>query len=243
MFEILVIFILLSCEKDNATPFINQSNIVVGDYSNMSFQRLDTIIIGAYWEPASFEIDIDKDSIVDFKIYSIYWGSPGMGYYSESSVVCLNNSSYININYFPDTVFLYTKIDTVNSDNETRITIYDTYSCERKYPNDSVMNIEESYCINVLNKKDSISVADSWMTDSITLIEAVRWYVCQVSETPDTTVWRQSHYYHNCHSFPNNTMAYIGIKKENSGKIKLGWIKLSISQNFIISVLEAAIQK
>src|SRR4030042_1301637 len=93
IFLTLVIFIIISCEKDNTPPYINPSNIIVGDYSNMSIQRLDTIIIGAYWEPASFEIDIDKDSINDFKFYSIYWGSPGMGQYFESAIVCLNNTS------------------------------------------------------------------------------------------------------------------------------------------------------
>lgn len=240
MFLILDIVILISCEKDNSTPFINPTKIVVGDYSNISFQRLDTIINGAEWEPASFEIDIDNDSIGDFKFYSIYWGSPGMGgYYSESSVVCLNNSSFINITYFPDTVFMNTEFDTL----ETRITIYDYYSCKRESPDYSILKIEESYFLNVIKKKDSISVTDSWITDSITLIEDINWSVTQITGPPDTTVFRVYYYYHKCHNFPNNTIAYIGIKKENAGKIKLGWIKLSVSQNRIISVLEAAIQK
>ena len=233
---------MISCRKDPSTPL----SIEVGNYSALRIAHHDTILIGGYYDKQVLGIDLDLDGIDDIGIISNVWGSPGMGHHPEADIACLNQDTYLNIIHTLDTTFLKIRIDThYSSPNQLLYIDYiEYYSCDRRYGEDSIVRIQEKEHINVLKKYDKISINDSWICDSVDLNhQGGSPWPERLYYSGDTTINKYVNSYYECRSFPNDKIAYIGIKKLKLGQEKLGWIKLSISNYYKVSILESALQE
>ena len=58
----------------------------------------------------------------------------------------------------------------------------------------------------------------------------------------DTTFYTSIYTIAECYDFPQDNYNYIGVKVMANGIDKLGWIKLKISSDRIISISESALQ-
>ncbi len=241
-FCLAILFILItnSCEKESTS---NPNDLVeIGNYTGLRIDYHDVVLVGGYHDKQVYEIDIDQDGVNDFQIMSNIWGSPGLGQHPEADIACLNHDSYFSVSPFSDTSFLHTAIDTHNYET-VEIYIRKTYTCDRIDVSDSVLMIKESHYLNVFNKKDIVSISDSWISDTLGLDYSWNSFYESYSSSPDTTIFIVHTYDNNCHPFPGDRIAYVGLKKESSGKARLGWIKLSISDNYKVSILETALQE
>lgn len=237
---LLFILITNSCERESTSSF--DDRIEMGNYEGLRIEYPDVILIGEYHHKQVYEIDIDLDGVNDFQIMSNIWGSPGMGQHPEADIACLNRDSYFNVSPFYDTSFLHITIDT-HKFEKVEIYIRNTYTCERIDVKDSILRVRESRYLNVFNKKDIVSISDSWRSDTLGLDYSWSSYYDIISNSPDTMVYLVNTFDNNCHPFPGDSIAYVGIKKESSERARLGWIKMSISDNYKVSILETAIQE
>ncbi|MBK9107584.1 MAG: hypothetical protein IPM92_04170 [Saprospiraceae bacterium] len=209
---------------------------------NMNLRSYAFKIEGAYHSPVSFALDIDKNGISDFQFTSNIWGSPAIGQHPEADISCLNNLAFIYVATISDTAFLFTKSDT-NYQGKVNIILKNTYSCKRISPTDSIRSIINSKHIKVLARFDEIRNSGPWLSGKLDLNNENYTPPAQnVYNSLDTSVYKVVSYNYDCHSFPDDRIAYIGIKLIDNGAAKLGWIKLSITDKYIISILETAIQ-
>ena len=239
-FSILLIIMAGSCEKESKS---NPDDLVeIGNYTGLRIDYHDVILVGGYHDRQEYEIDIDRDGVNDFQIMSNIWGSPGMGQYPEADIACLNRDSYFNVNHYSDTSFLHISIDTHHYES-VEIYIRNTFTCERIDAADSILKVKESHYLNVFKKEDIISISDPWISDTLGLDYSWSSYYDIYDSSPDTIIYQVNTFDYNCHPFPGDEIRYIGIKKVSSELTRLGWIKLSISDNYKVSILETALQE
>lgn len=241
---VFIIALLSSCIKEDPN-FINADKIMVGDVQTLKICPFDTIVSPGHPHAKSFfELDIDGNGINDFIFSSYFTVSPsGFSDASEFKIKSLTDYSFINVIYYLDTTFFSTSIDTNYNDNKVYIVISDKYSCSRTGLNDSIISIDEK-TIQTIKKEDTLSTADRWTTNSNSLGNGnIRSDYEIVSQISDTMVVHSQTYIFNCNPQFNNNEAYIGIKIEDLGRIKLGWIKLEISESYDVELVETAIQK
>ena len=202
--------------------------------------------IGGLYDRQVINIDIDLDGINDFEISGYVWGSTGMGHYPEADIACLNTATFLNLTSTIDTTFFNRDTNIYTQNGQVNIDYFDRYPCRRMESTDSIYSVAENNHIRVFYKHKIISITDNWMTDTIDL----NYYMAGSSayttlyESPDTIIRRYRAYsFINCKGFPNNKTAYIGIMKNVSGKEKLGWINLHISNSSQITIFETALQE
>jgi hypothetical protein len=236
-----LIVILVACENKSSL----QSNIELGNYSGMRIQYHDTILIGGYHDKNTYQIDIDHDNENDIEISSNVWGSPGLGHHPEADIACLNQETYFKVERFSDTTYFNSRIDTFYDIDNHKVYIDNQiyYSCEIIFGNDSIWRIADNEHISILDKHEEITVNSQWICDSVNLNQLGGSPIPEyISISDDTIVRRFVYSYNECKSFPNDFIRYIGIKKELDDITLLGWVKLSISEYYKVSILESAIQ-
>jgi hypothetical protein len=124
--------------------------------------------------------------------------------------------------------------------------IYNTtiYSCMKISDADSIVKIAPNqFRLKAKTKGESINKAAFNKSDTVILSD--EWYSQYVSPITqnDTLIYNYVDYHSTCNSFPQDKILYVGIKVKTSNVEKIGWIKISISDNYKISILESAIQK
>jgi hypothetical protein len=236
---ILVLF-LLGCEKGSET---NTSQIKIGDYNNMVIYTYDTLLIGYYNSPRYFNLDLDKNGINDIQFESEVWGSSAIGNHPCSRIKSLHENAMIYVFYKNDTSFV--NLDTIvyyGGTNSVVIGLYINNTCHRIDENDTIFGITPSAKVKPLNKGEVIKLGDTYIADTITLIDdSYQFPPALVEENDDTTIYSIYSFYNNCNEFPLDEITYIGIKLVNESR--LGWIKISIVDKNRISILESGIQK
>jgi len=236
---ILTILSITSCKKD-------KKEIVFGDYSKMSIDYYDTILIGGYNDAKKIDIDINKDKVPDIRLISEVWGSQGVGLNPCSKIWCLNRNTKILGYDKTDTLFLnrLTRIFP-GPDNTTEIYNYYNFTCHRIDESDTILAVyKNDFKIAPKNKKEHLSLDDTFKSDSITLIDDSYYYPDYREEySEDTVRYTVTSFYNDCNSFPLDEIKYIGLKIQFDNSEKFGWIKLSIIDKFKIFILETAIQE
>lgn len=245
---IFLIFVTISCEKEfddeNGKSISNE--IHFGDYTKMIVKHYDTILNSEYPGKESIDLDIDNDNNNDIRLISETWGSPGYGYNPRSIIWCLHENVLLNGYQTNDTNFLNRDTRILSGPNNiTEIWINLIYSCKRIDKNDSILSI----CHNVFklsphNRNELLINSDVFNCDSITLIDD--WY--SFTSAPkdsgiDTVMYERVVHSNDCFLFPLEEIKYIGLLLGNDTVSRLAWIKLSIINNNIISILESAIQE
>ncbi len=60
IFLVIFFLLVLSCKKDKIIS--NNGNLTFGNYSNMIVKKYETLIVGSYRSPKSFNLDVNKAS-------------------------------------------------------------------------------------------------------------------------------------------------------------------------------------
>jgi hypothetical protein len=217
--------------------------IVIGEYEGMKIQHHDTILAGGYHQKAGYTIDIDLDGQDDLTLISNIWGSPGMGQHPEADISSLNKSLGIHGIVFQDTTFYYHKIDTFYY-SKVEIYIRNRYSCRREHPEDQVNRIRENFQPRAMKRGERLNRADFFLSDtSLSLNYSSYWQWRELLSTSDTLIVDGYYAFYDCHTFPDDEICWVGLRKETPDGIKLGWLKIIISGHYKISILESAIQE
>ncbi|MCD4736923.1 MAG: hypothetical protein K8R53_12835 [Bacteroidales bacterium] len=245
-FALIYIFSGNSCRKinDNLLP-IKKEELIIGSKEGITISVHDKIIMGGYYHPVIFDVDINKDEINDIRFMSEIVGAPGMGHRSKAKVSCLNENTEMFGYFTNDTTFHNIRLDTVSEPGGTTwYYIYHNYTCQRFDGSDNVSEIKyDQFYIKLLEKNDIINKFENFKTDSSQLNEDAYYYYSYYEIAPDTIEVSVLVHYYNCFSFPENEIKYIGIKYTKDGRERLGWVKLSITEGYIISIFESAIQQ
>ncbi|MHC1776037.1 MAG: hypothetical protein AB9834_11560 [Lentimicrobium sp.] len=165
-----------------------------------------------------------------------------MGQHPEADIASLGTQFYFNMIEFQDTSFLHTQNDTFYG-NQVEIYLRKYNTCSRMDLNDSILSISDNHFVKVLERNQTVSANDLWMSDTLDLNHHwFSYYNILGSSSPDTLKIEEITYFYDCHSFPNDKIAWIGIGKKDTDGIRLGWIKIGISENYKITIFETAIQ-
>ena len=230
-------------------PPIVHDKISIGEQMlGVTISNIDTIIIGGYYSPKYFDIDINSDGVSDISFMSEQYGSPAMGLHPRTKIFCLNSQCELFGYYSNDTTFFNDTI--VFLQNEQSDTVTDAYlkainSCQPIGIDDSIDVLYQAFRIKVLAENDSISNADIFKCDTLFLTNegysAFPYYYLSGAGT-DTVFYFTTSTIRGCNNFPPNLIRYIGLKMNVSGVEKLGWIKLSIIDKYKITIHQSAIQ-
>jgi hypothetical protein len=161
-----------------------------------------------------------------------------VGMIPGSNIVSLYPDAYLFAPLRIDTNYLNTSTRTITG-LKTEIYIYKRYTCERISSEDSIISIKTSNEVKALGKGAIINRYDNFKSDTIELTE--KWYSYPprtIYESNDTTIFQVDIYANDCSEFPNDKIVYLGIKVGD----RLGWIKLSVMDNYRISILESSVQ-
>jgi hypothetical protein len=240
LWVILFSIIFFSCDKEGSDyPEI----LKVGDDKDMIIEYYDTTIIGGYYTPELFNIDIDYDGIDDIQFESVIWGSPAIGQKHKSVIKSINQE----VQFFGcpamDTLFVYNVFDTI-SGVENEVIIYQSIisSCYRNNENDSIADVTPSFKLIPLQRDDYIDKNDAFKADTIILNNESHNYHNSFFQTGnDTVLYRNYEFLNDSYTFPSNEIRYIGYRVEKDSR--LGWIKIGVFDRYKISIIESAIQK
>ena len=210
----------------------------------MIVNQVDRIVAGGYNLKRSIDLDVNNDSLADFRLSSEIWGSPGMGMHPSVTFMCLSPNSLMNGYFYADTVFLHHIEETTNDNSLVYINHKENYSCQRIDSGDSVVSVRPNkFSIKYFHYGDKNSKLDTFHSDSLNLTSTSITDLPVSYRVNDTVIYYNSSHHSGCHSMPNDEILYLGVKLTDSEKEKLGWIKMSIISEYQIVLLETAIQK
>ena len=238
-----LLFINLSCKKDNDELAKDLTEIKVGEYENIVVKYYDTTLIGGYHSPKTFKLDIDNDGSYDIMFTSELWGSPGVGMHPRSMITCMNEQTKLYGFNTSDTSYLNQDFKIFNGSNNTvEVYEYYNYTCYRIDKLDSILKITPSAKVLPLNKFDVLKQSDIFNSDAFILLDDKYHYpTFKTGENGDTLFYETTTYFNDCNSFPLAEVKYIGISLSN--KSKLGWVKFSIFDKYKILILESGVQE
>ena len=84
---VIVIILFVSCTKEQ---FILNTEITIGDYSNMHVYHLDKELISDYNQLEVLNIDIDNDNINDIKLIHVFEKTDPFSVASLININCLH---------------------------------------------------------------------------------------------------------------------------------------------------------
>ena len=232
------------CERSDQTNIGN--TIEVGNPTNLIIQHIDTVIIAGIYDRQSILIDLDLDGLDDIEISGIVTGSTGLGHTPSAEIACLNSNTFVSLINSIDTTFLDIDTNIYIQNGITFINYTKRFRCSRTTPNDSIYRIIEKDHIRVLSKSEMISTNDFWANDTIKL----NYYIAGSPsynveyESMDTIIrtYVGSSYF-NCRGFPNDQVGYVGIMISSPETMRLGYIKIHITNYIQITIFEFALQK
>lgn len=239
-FLILVSMILISCERESSPS--RDGWLTAGSTIGMLVNVHDTVLVGSYHMPLSYFLDVDRNGSNDFEIISNVWGSPGMGQHPEADLVSLDPDWCFSVFNYPDTLFYHYQADTFEF-SRTEIYFRNFYSCYRLGANDSVLRVQQSQFLNLYERNQHISGNGEWAPGKIDLTMSNGYGSNVIVDNNDTLKLSETITFADCHVLPNDRILWIGICKKEHNEKRLGWIRLSMTDNFKISVLESAIQE
>lgn len=231
--------IFCCCEREQTT---RSSELKVNDYKNMLINYYDTLLIGGYGAPISFSIDLDGNGKDDIVFESVEWGSAGIGHHPRSTIMCLHSNIELLGSFTSDTLYL-NRSTTIYQGIDGNFSLWKNinYSCFPYDDNDSIAEINQTFEITPLNKVDLISINDTYIVDTITLVDdSYSLPPFPIRIDGDTTIYEFTTHYNNCYAFPLDEIKYIGLKLNQE---RLGWVKISIFDQNKILIHESGLQE
>lgn len=220
-------------------------DIFAGEHEFMNIANLDTVIGSRVYDlmTENYFMDVNGDGVNDFKLVSEqgYWHGPT---HAESRIVCLHDSILLQVYAYNDTVYFRKTYSSYQVDGLTIYTETRNYTCEYLNASDSVHLVSSKFQANVLAQGDRLEDTELWESTTLRLTRRDYSYPSFNSiETPDTTYQFHTIYVTDCHDIVQNQTVYIIFKLVEDKGERLGWLKLSVSDDHLIQLMEVALAK
>ena len=228
-----IIIVFNSCIKEEPEKLY----IITGDSSGMLITNYDQTLV---FTSPEYSIDINNDGIDDIAFEKELTGSANLGHDLIVFFKPLHeNAELLGYNTI-DT--LVVSFDTVFTDHEEGVTatITCTYQCSlccETY--DSIRSLEPTFVLSYLQKGVTISNSNEFSNEKILLKDFSYSFSYYDGVQNDTSYFYRIVSINDCHNYPPNNIIYICVRLN---KCKLGWIKVIISEDLTINLLETAIQ-
>ncbi len=234
------ICIIPSCKKDPA-----QTKVVFGNSKGMSVTTYENSpLVEQYGHDSwGYFIDLNNDGQNDVQFHSQIIGSPGMGRYTVTELICHENIALLG-DIINQQRFLH--IDTVGySPDDSIIYIYinHTITCNQIAETDSIVSTNEKFSLYANNAGQSFDSGNSFMSTNVTLKNRPYYYPIGGETTIENIVYQHMHdEKDDCDTFPMDEEKYIGFKITKNDRSRLGWMKVILHHDYV-ELLETAIQK
>ena len=157
---------------------------------------------------------------------------------------CLNDSFYVCCNELYDS--LYLKIDTslVKKDNLVEVYIWNNFSCSKINENYKPYGKETRFYPMRFVVADTLSANDFFITENFKIrFDPPSYPISMSGVRKNDTITYKSSTRNYCFLFPDNVESYIGFKKAEGNAVYLGWLRISIKNDYQLTILESAIQE
>lgn len=229
-----IIIVFNSCIKEEPEKLY----IITGNSSGMHITNYDQTLV---FTSSEYSIDIDNDGINDIAFEKVLTGSANLGHDLILFLKPLHENSELLGYSTIDT--LVVSFDTVFIDHEEGVSswITCTYQCASNCENyDSIRALESNFVLSYLEKDVAISNSNEFSNEKILLKDFSSSYSFYDCEQNDTSFFYRIVSINDCHNYPPNNIIYICVRLN---KYKLGWIKVIISEDLTINLLETGIQR
>lgn len=233
------IFITVAaCKKDN-NPEPDNSAIKIGIHKGLEIDSTVIQLTASYNNGEQLQLDLNNNDTADVRLVVAMYGSPGMGVYYTSSLLCLNHKIKLFGAFFQDTVFLRQNISCFSDEYNNYHTTVNYYNCRKLDSLYQVFITRTDFHPLKLNPGEVLKRVDTFASDSISFIYS--WSGGQsVDYSNDTVYISSSRYDYSCHALPYGEDIYLGFKFTDQTE-RLGWIRFVLGFN-TITLKEYAIQ-
>jgi len=219
---ITLIIISLSCKKE-----VDYADFVtIGETAHMSITQYDSIY-DIRFDFTPFGVDIDDDNMDDFRIEPYH--ALFHGYFPSARLVCLDENLYLSKVDVRDTTYYASKVDTSRTGGHVVISTSQKYYCANR-PDAGKLRTDPQEHLRDYYEGDIISKEDSWKSSEFvfanTGYEPFNTYYDGWAN--DTVRIYYYTYYNNCYLLPTNEDVWVGFKKVNGQRERIGWLKFNI---------------
>ena len=216
--------------------------ITIGTQEAMIVNNYNRLIVRDFFFTA-FEIDVNNDNNPDYRLcnYNLTGPALGCGPAYMLSINCLHQNAEILSFLKTDTMYQNITYDTIDNGSIVKIYLKNRRSCSKMGINDSIVEIWDQHKVEAKYYGQEIHSTDYFAIDSITLTRSSTGCIPTIiSQNQDTILYGQMIWYYNeCNSLPENKEIYLGIKADG----KLGWIKITVMEEYNLMLYESAIEK
>ncbi len=220
-------------EKSN-TPLFYSDSMIVGDiFANQIIGG----VLNIYYPP--FDLDIDQDNVMDFRLSTDDLGSRTYGSDDAVRILCLHENAQILVESFEDTIFAHSYRDTTYRNDSTWYRIVDLQTCHR-----GIENTEPTFVFqNSLMKPMQIGSVlyrsdDHWATDTIRL-NGSRSGLHGEDEYGSVTYQLDINFINDCYAIDIGAEYYAPFKIKNG---PMGWLRIRQPNEYSIDLLQYAVQ-
>jgi hypothetical protein len=240
---VFTIAIFNSCKFFDDIENVRQDWIVVGNSSGLNHKVYEALQVGTRSANSLF-VDVDSDGKNDFEFFTQSTISAGLGYESDMEMKCLNDSFYVSCNELYDSLYLQIDTSIVYKDNLVEVYIWNTFSCSKINENYKPYGKETRFYPMRYVVADTLFGRDYFISKTFKLRFDPPSYPISMSgvRKNDTITYKSSSLKY-CYLLPDNTESFIGFKKIEGNIEYLGWLKISIINDYQLTILESAIQK
>ena len=154
-----------------------------------------------------------------------------------------NNISLLTSNVI-DTIYFSSSTTFAQQGDTTLSITYLRYNCQRLSENDIIDTIINNTILQNLTSGEIISINQLWGN----AVYNMRKYnssfpPIHIYSSNDTAYYEGISRQMYCHNFPQNEIIYLGFKISSGNFDKLGWIKIELTDNYRINIIEFALSK
>ncbi|MCU0431040.1 MAG: hypothetical protein MUF42_13830 [Cytophagaceae bacterium] len=250
----LFILAMVSCNtnrKDDPEPAENDTKqvpftdakLLVGEEADLTVIRQNRMIHGNNSNHEEYGVDVDQNGSVDFVLKSRYWGENLNIQVPVSEISSAHENAYLQA--YTNEMSIYKKTKKVVK-NKARVetTISHYYSCSQG-PDFSLFSVERNTDARLVDAGEFVESQGDWMiarAEPLTFA-SYEYPEFKLLNTPDSLTIQKVFYELDCRGAKGAKVHYLGIRMTSSGAEKLGWIKIKITGNNQIMLMETALQR
>lgn len=240
---IFTIAIFNFCNLSNDGENNQLDYLVIEKSADTSHKVYESLRVGTRSATSLF-VDVDDDGNNDFEFFTESTISAGLGYEAIMELKCLNQSFFVSCNELYDSLYLKTDTSVVNVDNLVKIYIWRNITCTKIDEKYKPYAKETRYYPMKYLAGDTLLYNDYFVSDTFKLLYNPPDFPGSMSGVrKNDTITYKSTTRDYCFLFPYSSETFIGFKKKADNTEYLGWLKISILDDYKLTILESAIQK
>lgn len=243
-----LILILLGNTLNSCNLFENNESdrrdwLIIGNRSDISYKVYESLQVVTRSANSLF-VDVDDDGKNDFEFYTASTISAGLGYESNMELKCLNDLFYVSCNELYDSLYMKTDTSFVKQDDLVGVYISKIITCSKNNEKYKPYGEETRFYPMRYDIADTLFYSDYFISDTFKLrFNPPSYPISMYGVRKNDTITYNTSTRDYCILFPDNTESFIGFKKKADNTEYLGWLKISIADDYKLTILESAIQK